>query len=60
VVDRTQCIVGTQDALHEGRQLRHPSKPLDVFPGQCRIKERGDVSGQPRAGKAFRKFVGLK
>ena len=56
MVDRTQCIVGTQDALHEGRQLR----PLDVFPGQCRIKERGDVSGQPRAGKAFRKFVDLR
>jgi hypothetical protein len=57
VVNRAQCVIGTQDALHEDRQLRHSRKPLDVFPGQCCIKEGGDVSGKSTVGNVFRKLL---
>jgi hypothetical protein len=47
--DDARGAVVNRDALHEDRQLRHSRKPLNVFPGQCCFKERGDVSRQPRS-----------
>jgi hypothetical protein len=44
--------VGEKITAPDGKESE-PSKPLDVFPSQRRIKERSDVSGQPRAGNIF-------
>ena len=56
MVNRAQRVIGTQDTLHEDRQLRHLCKPFNVFPGQRWIKEGGYVSGQSRVGNVFRKL----
>jgi hypothetical protein len=49
VFDGKQSIIGTQNSFYEYRQRRNPGKPFNVFPGQRRIEERGDVRGQAQS-----------
>ena len=54
MLDGQQGIVRTQNSFHEHRQLCHPCKPFNIFPGQPGVDQRGNVRSKAGAGDSVK------